>query len=157
MKIIIGSDHVGYSLKADLKMYLEDLGYELTDIGWKNEADTVDYPDIAINLAESVARGEFNRGILICGTGIGMAIAANKIPGIRAAICHDVYSAERARKSNDAQIITLGAQIVAPTLARELLAHWLESEFEGGRSEPKVEKLKEIDNKYRKENPIGPL
>jgi ribose 5-phosphate isomerase B len=149
MKIIIGSDHIGFPLKANLKGFLENLGHEVLDVGCEDEADLVDYPDVASKLAESVARGEFNRGVLICGTGIGMAIAANKVPGVRAALCHDVYSAERARKSNDAQIITMGAQIVAPTLARELLSHWLESEFEGGRSAPKVEKLKAIDNKFR--------
>jgi ribose 5-phosphate isomerase B len=151
MEIIIGSDHIGYPLKADLKNYLENLGHKITDIGCENESNSVDYPDIAVKLAQGISSGEFTRGILVCGTGIGMAIAANKVPGVRAANCHDVYSAERARKSNDAQIITFGAQVVAPTLARVLIDVWLESEFEGGRSGPKVEKLVEIDNKYRKE------
>ena len=95
-----------------------------------------------------LADGTYQRGILICGTGIGMAITANKVPGVRAACCHDPYSAERARKSNDAQILTMGAQIVAPILARMLLDHWLVSEFQGGRSAPKVEKIKAVDRRY---------
>jgi len=149
MRIVIGSDHIGYRLKEDLVRYLIGLGHDPVDVGCEHETDSVDYPDIATKLAERIVEGEFQRGILICGTGIGMAIAANKVPGIRAATCHDVYSAQRARKSNDAQIITLGAQIVAPTLAHILIDNWLASEFEGGRSIPKVEKLKEIDGKYR--------
>ena len=110
--------------------------------------EVTDYPDVGVALAEAVREGRFERGILICGTGIGMAITANKVPGVFAACCHDPYSAERARKSNDAQILTMGAQIVAPTLARVLVDHWLASEFAGGRSAPKVEKMRRIDEKY---------
>ena len=149
MKILIGSDHLGFALKADLNAYLSGLHHEIVDIGCANGEIAVDYPDVALALAERIAAGETDRGILICGTGIGMAIAANKVPGVRAACCHDPYSAERARKSNDAQILTLGAQVVAPTLARILVDHWLASEFSGGRSLPKVEKLNTIDAKYR--------
>jgi ribose 5-phosphate isomerase B len=149
MRIIIGSDHLGHQLKEDLKAHLSDVGHEPVDAGWHSPTEPVDYPDIAVQVAERIASGEFDRGILICGTGIGMAIVANKVPGVRAAPCHDPYSAERARKSNDAQIITFGAQIVAPTLARVLLDHWLASEFTGGRSAPKVEKIKLIDRRYR--------
>jgi ribose 5-phosphate isomerase B len=152
MRIIIGSDHMGYPLKEDLIQYLVNQGHEPVDVGCENATTAVDYPDVATSLAERIAEGEFQRGILICGTGIGMAIAANKVPGIRAATCHDVYSAQRARKSNDAQIITLGAQIVAPTLAHVLIDNWLASEYEGGRSIPKVEKLKALDIKYRKDD-----
>ncbi len=150
MRIIIGSDHFGYYLKEDLKAYLQEKGHEPVDAGWHSPTEPVDYPDIALQVAERIARGEFDRGILICGTGIGMAIVANKVPGVRAATCHDPYSAERARKSNDAQIMTLGAQVVAPTLARILVDHWLASEFAGGRSAPKVEKIKAIDARYRR-------
>lgn len=150
MRIIIGSDHFGYHLKEDLKAYLQGQGHEVIDAGWHSPTEPVDYPDIAVQVAERIARGEFERGILICGTGIGMAIVANKVPGVRAATCHDPYSAERARKSNDAQIMTLGAQVVAPTLARVLVDHWLASEFAGGRSAPKVEKIKAIDARYRR-------
>ena len=99
-------------------------------------------------MAEAVARGEHERAVLICGTGLGMAITANKIPGVRAATAHDPYSAERARKSNDAQIITMGARIIAPRVAEKVLDHWLASEFEGGRAAPKVEKMKAIDQHH---------
>jgi ribose 5-phosphate isomerase B len=150
MKILIGSDHIGYSLKEDLKQYLLEMGHEVVDIGVSNGRDPVDYPDIALALSERIAVAESDRGILICGTGIGMAIAANKVPGVRAACCHDPYSAERARKSNNAQIITMGAQVIAPTMARVLLDHWLASEYSGGRSAPKVEKIDRIDAKYRR-------
>ena len=149
MKIIVGSDHIGYALKEDLKQYLVELGHEVIDVGTLNGKDPVDYPDVAVIVAEKVAARETDRAILICGTGIGMAIAANKVPGVRAACCHDPYSAERARKSNNAQVITMGAQIVAPTVARILLDHWLESEYSGGRSVQKVEKLEKLDLKYR--------
>src|SRR3970282_1607751 len=145
MKIVVGSDHFGYPLKEDLKDYLQELGHEPVDLGCQNPDEPVDYPDIAMAVAEEIARGTYERGILICGTGIGMAIVANKIPGVRAACCHDPYSAERARKSNDAQILTMGSQIVAPMLGRRLLDHWLAAEFQGGRSAAKVEKIKKLD------------
>ena len=144
MKILIGSDHNGFALKEDLKAYLTDLGHEAVDVGC-HDLTPVDYPDVAVDLARRIAAGETDRGILICGTGLGMAITANKVPGVRAATCHDPYSAERARKSNDAQIMTMGAQIIAPTLARLLVDHWLASEYQGGRSAPKVDKIKALD------------
>jgi ribose 5-phosphate isomerase B len=150
VKIIIGSDHFGCALKDILSEHLSELGYEVVDIG-TNEDTPVDYPDIAQEVAEAIARGEFERGVLICGTGIGMAIAANKVPGVRAACCHDPYSVERARKSNDAQIITMGSQVVGPALAKSLLDIWLRSEFAGGRSTPKLGKIKAIDERYRRE------
>lgn len=150
MKIIIGSDQNGFHLKEDIKTYLESKYFEPVDIGCFHENMEVDYPDIGEELAERVAKGEFERGILICGTGIGMAIVANKVPGVRAACCHDPYSAERARKSNNAQILTMGAQIIAPTLAYTLLDHWLDSEYAGGRSSPKVAKIDAIDEKHRR-------
>ena len=148
-KIAIGCDQNAFDLKEDLKAYLIESGFEPVDFGCEGINDSVDYPDIAIQLAESIARNEFERGILLCGTGIGMAITANKVPGVRAACCHDPYSAERARKSNDAQILTMGAQIIAPTLARIVLEHWLQSEFLGGRSTPKVKKINDLDELYR--------
>jgi len=145
MKIVVGSDHFGYPLKEDLKDYLQELGHEPVDLGCQNPDEPVDYPDIAMAVAEEIARGTYERGILICGTGIGMAIVANKIPGVRAACCHDPYSAERARKSNDAQIITMGSQVIGLALGRQILDHWLASEFAGGRSTSKVEKIKRLD------------
>ena len=145
MKIVVGSDPFGYSLKEDLKVYLQELGHEADDLGCQNPDEPVDYPDVAIAVAEESAMGTYERGILICGTGIGMAIVANKIPGVRAACCHDPYSAERARKSNDAQIITMGSQVIGLALGRQILDHWLASEFAGGRSTSKVEKIKRLD------------
>ena len=148
MHILIGSDHIGYPLKENLREYLLESGHEVVDLGCADAATPVNYPDVATELAERIAAGETDRGILICGTGIGMAITANKVPGVRAACCHDPYSAERARKSNDAQVITMGSQIIAPTLARLLIDHWLASEFAGGRSAPKVDKIKKLDKRY---------
>ena len=144
MLILVGSGHIGYPLKEDLKVYLIQLGYQVIDIGCFS-TEPVDYPDIAVRLAERIAGGETDRGVLICGTGIGMSIAANKIPGVKAACCHDPYSAERARKSNNAQVITMGSQIIAPTLAHLILDHWLASEFAGGRSAQKVAKIDDLD------------
>jgi ribose 5-phosphate isomerase B len=145
MRIIIGSDHFGYPLKEDLKQYLLELGHEPVDVGTQSADDAVDYPDVAVAAAQRIANGEFDRGILICGTGAGMAIVANKVAGVRAVCAHDPYSAERARKSNNAQVITMGAQIVGNALGRQLLDHWLASEFAGGRSAAKVEKIEALD------------
>lgn len=141
----VGADDAGAPLKEHLANYLKERGYEVKDFGNGNEQD---YPDVAAAVAEAVAHGEFNRALLVCGTGLGMAITANKIPGVRAATAHDPYSAERARKSNDAQIITMGSRVIAPQAAEKVLDHWLASEFEGGRSAPKVEKMKAIDERY---------
>jgi ribose 5-phosphate isomerase B len=148
MKVILGCDNLAFDLKEIIKHHLEEKGIEVEDIGVYN-TDPVDYPDIAVVAAERIAAGEFERGILICGTGIGMAIAANKVPGIRAAQCHDVYSAERARKSNNAQIMTLGTLVVGTELAKQLVDVWLNSEFQT-RSLPKVEKINQIDAKYKR-------
>jgi len=145
MKIALGSDHFGYELKCVIADRLRELGHEPVDLGCSGTEDEVDYPDVAARLAKEVSAGAYPRGILVCGTGIGMAIAANKVPGVRAACCHDLFSAERARKSNDAQVLTLGAQIVGPSLALTLVERWMESEFQGGRSAPKVAKLKALD------------
>lgn len=148
MKVIIGSDHLGFELNEIIKEHLQSKEIEVTDVGTFDK-EPVSYPDIGVELAERLIREDYNRGILICGTGIGMAIAANKIPGVRAAVCHDVYSTERARKSNNAQVMTMGALVVGTELAKKLVDVWLESEFQGGGSLPKVEKLNMIDMKYR--------
>jgi ribose 5-phosphate isomerase B len=149
MNIVIGSDHLGFDLKNLLKEYIEGQGHVCDDLGTYSH-DPVDYPDVALKVAEDIAAGKHARGILICGTGIGMAIVANKVPGVRAAQAHDIYSAERARKSNDAQIITLGALVVGPELAKALIDVWLRSEFGGGRSAPKVAKINAVDERYRR-------
>jgi len=146
-KVAIGSDQNGFRLKEIIKEHMMAKGVEVVDYGVYDE-NPVDYPDIALKVAQEVAAGKFDRAVLICGTGIGMAIAANKVPGVRAAQCYDVYSAERSRKSNNAQVITLGALVTGPELAKKLIDAWLESEFEGGRSLTKVEKINEIDRQF---------
>lgn len=138
MKIAIGCDEAAYDLKQTLKKHLVDAGHEVTDFG-THDALPVLYPNVAFAVAEQVAGGVFERALLLCGTGIGMAIAANKVKGIRAAQCHDTYSAERASRSNDAQIITIGARVVGPELAKSIVDAWLRSAYDGGRSQPKVD------------------
>ena len=154
MKLIIGSDHLAYEMKEKIKHFLETQTYvhinEVYDAGVYS-SDPVDYPDIAEKVAKRIAEGDFDRGILICGTGIGMAIAANKVPGVRAAQVYDPYTAERARKSNNAQIMTLGALTMGSATAEYLVRLWLLSEFAHGRSERKVEKINLIDKAYKKE------
>ena len=144
--IIIGADHFGLPLKNALRDYLKDKGYQVKDIGVDSE-DPVKYPEIAIELSEEVSQGNYDRGILVCGTGIGMAITANKIRGVRAAVIHDPYSAERARASNDAQIATFGSLVIGVNAAKKMLDIWLESEFGGGRSQPKVDLINALDKK----------
>ncbi len=150
-RIVIAADHFGLPLKDVVRDHLRNQGYEVVDLG-VNTDEAVDYPDVGVPLAESVSRREYDRGILICGTGAGMAIVANKIPGVRAVCVTDPYSAERAIASNDARIITLGSQITGPSVARMLVDIWMRSEFQGGRSAPKVAKMEALDEKYRKES-----
>lgn len=150
--IAIGADGAGAPLKQHLAKYLQDKGYEIEDFG---NGDGQDYPDVASEVAGAVAEGRHDRALLICGTGLGMAITANKVPGVRAATAHDPYSAERARKSNDAQVLTMGARVIAPQAAEKVLDHWLASEFDGGGSAPKVDKIKAIDARYRRERGAG--
>lgn len=147
--IVIGSDHYGLPLKNILRDHMRAKGLEVVDMGVHTD-DPVDYPDIGAIVAESVRRGQFDRGVLICGTGAGMAIVANKVPGVRAVCINDPYTAERARASNDAQIVTMGSQVVGPETAKRLLDIWLASEFQGGRSAPKVAKINQLDEKYQR-------
>jgi ribose 5-phosphate isomerase B len=144
--IAIGADEAGAPLKEHLAKYLTDHGYDVKDYGNGTEED---YPDVAARVAEAVAGGEHDRALLVCGTGLGMAITANKVPGVRAVTAHDPYSAERARKSNDAQVLAMGARVIAPQAAEKVLDHWLASEFEGGGSAPKVEKMNQVDAQFR--------
>lgn len=145
--IAIGSDEAGYPLRARLEERLRELGYQVDGYGSTSAADAIDYPDVAVDVARRVAAGDYDRAILVCGTGIGMAIAANKIPGVRAAQAADAYSAERARKSNDAQVLALGARTLGTETALVILDHWLAAEFEPGRSTPKVAKLEALDHR----------
>jgi ribose 5-phosphate isomerase B len=146
--IALGADEAGAPLKEHLAKYLKDNGYDIADYG--NGTDQ-DYPDVAARVAEAVSSGEHERAVLVCGTGLGMAITANKIPGVRAVTAHDPYSAERARKSNDAQVLAMGARVIAPQAAEKVLDHWLAAEFQGGGSTEKVAKMKEIDDQFRAE------
>ncbi len=144
--IAIGADEAGAPLKEHLASYLKDNGYEVKDYGNGSEQD---YPDVASRVAEAIASGEHERALLVCGTGLGMAITANKVPSVRAATAHDPYSAERARKSNDAQVLAMGSRVIAPEAAEKVLDHWLEAEFQGGGSTKKVQKINQIDEKFR--------
>jgi len=144
MKIAVDSDDAGLELKRVVVDHLRSLGVEVTDLNLL-DSQTVDYPDVGYNLATHVAKKEFDRGVLICGTGLGMAMIANKVEGVFAGVCHDVYSAERLRKSNDAQIITFGARVIGQELAKIILTAWVQAEFQGGRSAPKVARMHELE------------
>ncbi|MCA9902483.1 MAG: ribose 5-phosphate isomerase B [Anaerolineae bacterium] len=150
MRIAIGCDEAGLPLLDVIRDLLKEKNIPVEDFG-VHSTDPVDYPDIGVKVAEAVSKGDCERGILVCGTGIGMSITANKVPGVRAALCHDTYSAERARKSNDAQVITMGSRVIGPELAKSIVNAWLESEFAGGRSAPKVAKMNAIDEQYRQQ------
>jgi ribose 5-phosphate isomerase B len=148
--LVIGADDAGHGLKAIIEAYLDEQGVTYDDVGVDSPDATalgIDYPDVAERAAVAIRDGRYDRGILICGTGIGMAIAANKVPGVRAAQAHDVYSAERARKSNNAQILTMGARVIGPELAKSVVHAWLESEFAGGASTRKVEKIEALEQR----------
>ncbi len=151
MYLVIASDHFGYPLKQVIADHLKEKNVEFEDIGVFSEEEVVDYPDIALRACLGIREGRYQYGILVCGTGIGMAMAANKIPGIYAACAHDIYSAERAKKSNNANVLTLGRHIVGPELAKMLVDAWLTSSFQGGRSAPKVEKIRQIEKTYLRE------
>jgi len=140
MQIAIGSDHAGYSLKQTIKGYLSEMGHTYEDFGCY-DSGSVDYPDIAFAVADAVANGRFNQGILICGTGIGMSMVANKVPGIRAAICHNTFSARRAREHNNANVLCIGGRIVGEGVVREVINTYLGAEFIGGRHARRLEKL----------------
>ncbi|MCD6155443.1 MAG: ribose 5-phosphate isomerase B [Candidatus Atribacteria bacterium] len=144
MKILLGSDHGGYFLKEDLKDFLKELGHEVIDYGTYS-ADSCDYPDIAFLVATDLMAGKGDKAILVCGTGIGMCIAANKVKGVRAALCHDVFSAKASREHNNANVLTLGERVIGKGLAREIVRSWLEAEFTGGRHQRRVEKIMEFE------------
>jgi ribose 5-phosphate isomerase B len=140
VQIAIGSDHAGFSLKQIVAGLLSDLGHTYEDFGCF-DTQSVDYPDVGLPVAEAVSRGKFDCGILICSTGIGMAIAANKVRGARAALCHDVFSARRAREHNDANVLCLGEWVIGQGVAREVVTAYLSSEFTGGRHSRRLEKI----------------
>jgi len=146
--IVIGSDHGGLGLKTALKNYLGRRGYAVTDAGTDNDA-SVDYPDFGQKVAEMVFAGTAESGILICGTGIGMSIAANKVPGIRAALVTDVFMARMAKEHNNANVLVLGGRVLDEQKACDLVGAWLDASFEGGRHQGRLDKIADIEKKYR--------
>ena len=146
MRIAVGSDHAGFGLKQATLSLLSELGHTYEDFGC-HDTSSVDYPDIALPLAEAVSQGTFERGILICSTGVGMSIAANKVAGIRAALCHDTFSARRSREHNDANILCMGEWVAGKGVAREIVMAYLSSDFVGGRHARRVEKVHHIETR----------
>lgn len=141
MEIALGSDHAGFNLKEAVKSMLDDLGHTYVDLGCES-TESVDYPDFAFAVADAVAQGRFPQGILVCGSGIGMCMVANKVPGIRAALCHDTFSARGARAHNNANILCMGERVIGLGLAREIVSAYLTTDFEGGRHARRLEKMR---------------
>lgn len=146
MKIAVGSDHRGYALKERIAALLEDLGHETVDLG-TGSAESVDYPDFAFPVAEKVASGEVERGILVCGSGIGMSIAANKVKGVRAALCRTVDDARMTRKHNDSNVLTLSEKSIEYPEIDELIEVWLDTEYEGERHQRRLDKITDYENR----------
>lgn len=144
MKIAIGNDHVAYAMKLEISGYLRDLGHEVVDLGHHNEA-RADYPTYGKAVGQAVASGTADRGIAICGTGVGISIAANKVPGVRAVCCSEPYSAELSRQHNDTNVLCFGARVVGVELAKMIVRCWLEGTFEGGRHAVRVAMLADMD------------
>lgn len=144
MNIAMGADHAGWKLKEEVKKALEQNGHKVVDQGTNGE-ESVDYPDYAERVARSVAKGECERGILFCGTGIGMSIAANKIKGVRAAVCHDAFTTEMSRKHNDANVFCAGTRVLDPESVKQLVLMWLQVPFEGGRHQKRIDKIGQLD------------
>lgn len=153
MKIAIGCDEAGFGLKEIIKAYVIKKGIEVDDVGVYNE-DPVSYPDKAVEVCEKIRKGEAERGILICGTGIGMSMTANKVPGIRAAVCHDCFSTERAIMSNNAQVMCMGARVIGPELAKKLTDVWFDCTFVESHSSAKIDRMMYYDKMYSKDGEI---
>jgi ribose 5-phosphate isomerase B len=149
VRIIIGSDHAGFALKETVKSYISSAGYRVFDAGTHRE-ESVDYPDYGVQAAERVSSGEFEKGILICGSGVGMAIVANKFPGIRAAVCLDEETAKLSRQHNDSNILVLAGRKTEPAAAERIIKAWLETPFEGGRHQKRLDKIRQIEQRLCK-------
>jgi RpiB/LacA/LacB family sugar-phosphate isomerase len=143
-RIIIGSDHAGFSLKEDIKEYLSEMEYTVTDVGTLS-LESVDYPDFGVKVAERVSSGEFSRGILVCGSGVGMAIVANKFPYIRAVLCLDAETARLSRLHNDSNILVLAGRRTDKDTAKSIVRIWLNTEFEGGRHQRRIDKIRDFE------------
>jgi ribose 5-phosphate isomerase B len=150
MKIALGSDHGGYNLKEAIKKYLEEKGIVYEDFG-TNSTESVDYPEFGMKVAEAVTSKKCDKGIICCGTGIGISISANKVPGIRCAVVSDTFSAQMSREHNNANILALGERVIGVGLALKIVEVWLETEFAGGRHERRVNLIGDIEKKYHKE------
>ena len=146
MQIAIGSDHAGFELKEDLRKFLKERGLGVLDLGAPDETP-VDYPEIGRAVAEKVSTGEIPRGILICGTGIGMSMVANRFPGVRATLCHDLYTARMSREHNDSNLLVLGARLLGKGIAREIVKVWLEADFQGGNHRRRLDEIAALDEK----------
>lgn len=144
MKIAVASDHRGYIIKGKIIAMIADLGHEAIDMG-TDSAESVDYPDFGVKVAQSLSEGKVDRGILICGTGMGMCITANKFPGVRACTCHDDLTAEMSRRHNDANVLCLSADLLGDRLVNRMVELWLKTEFEGGRHARRLEKISRIE------------
>ena len=149
MKIAIGCDHGAFRLKNEIIEFLNSENYEVKDFGTYSE-ESCDYPDIALPVAEAVVNKEYDFGILVCGTGIGIGIAANKVPGVRAALCSDTFSAHATREHNNTNILTMGQRVVGTGLALDIVKTFLNTEFEGERHQKRIDKISEIEKKYSK-------
>ena len=145
--IALGADHAGYGLKEALKAWLITHGYQVLDLG-THSTESVDYPDYAALVAESVVDRKVERGLLICGTGIGMCMAANKVPGVRAALCGDLYTARMSREHNDANVLVLGGRLMGADMATDILQAWLETDFAAGRHARRMEKIADIEVRH---------
>jgi ribose 5-phosphate isomerase B len=145
--IALGADHAGWQLKEEIKAWLLGRNVEVTDFG-THSPDPVDYPDYAAQVGEAVASGKAERGVLVCGTGIGMAMVANKVPGVRAAFCPDLFTARMSREHNDANVLTLGGRLTGRELALEIVEMWLRAEFQGGRHGRRVGKITELERRH---------
>jgi ribose 5-phosphate isomerase B len=151
MRIAVGTDHRGYYIRSKLVDLLERLGHEVDDVGTFSE-EAVDYPDVAAQVAQKVSHGEVDRGVLVCGTGLGMAIAANKFHGVRAAPCHDDLTAEMSRRHNDSNVLCLSSDLLGERLIDRMVELWLSTPFEGGRHARRVGKIDEIEREVEDEN-----
>lgn len=151
MKIAIGSDHRGYEVKTKIIEHLKKLGHDSIDCG-AHDCNSIDYPDIATAVAEKIVSGEVDRGILICGSGIGMAITANKFPGVRAATCHDDLTAEMSRRHNNVNVMCLSADLLGERLIDRMVDLWINTEFEKGRHQRRVDKITEVEKRFSKED-----
>ena len=149
MKIAIGCDHGGINLKPFVEKVLKERDVEIVDMGCF-DSSSVDYPDYALKVAEAVSQGVVEKGIILCGTGIGISIAANKVKGIRAAVCHDLFTAKMCAEHNDANILSMGGRIISGEMASDMVEVWLDTPFAGGRHTGRVEKISQIENKYFK-------